>query len=115
MLYNITCDGTMNMNEDKISVWKEEFMAYLKVLFWRFPVSKGKNVKLPLYLLIKHQAMRTYGGVQLQLYIFLTSALKGDEWSASDPSQFTYLIGVQVGLKCSQDAAKRKINASTGN
>jgi hypothetical protein len=30
--------------------------------------------------------MRTYGGVDVQVNILLTSALVGDEWSASRPA-----------------------------
>jgi hypothetical protein len=33
------------MNENKINVWKEECVAYLRVIFWNFPVNKGKNIK----------------------------------------------------------------------
>jgi hypothetical protein len=33
--------------------------------------------------------MKAYGGVDLQIHIFLTSALAGDEWSASRPGRFT--------------------------
>jgi hypothetical protein len=32
--------------------------------------------------------MNTYGGVQVQLRAFLTSALDGGEWSASLPGHF---------------------------
>jgi hypothetical protein len=33
--------------------------------------------------------MKVYGGVDVQIHIFLTSALVGDEWSASRPGSFT--------------------------
>jgi hypothetical protein len=33
--------------------------------------------------------MKAYGGVDVQINIFLTSALAGSEWSASRPGRFT--------------------------
>jgi hypothetical protein len=33
--------------------------------------------------------MKAYGGVDVQIHIFLTSALAGGEWSASRPGRFT--------------------------
>jgi hypothetical protein len=33
--------------------------------------------------------MKAYGGVDVQIRIFLTSALSGGEWSASSPGRFT--------------------------
>jgi hypothetical protein len=33
--------------------------------------------------------MKAYGGVDVQIPIFLTSALAGGEWSGSDPRRFT--------------------------
>jgi hypothetical protein len=36
----------------------------------------------------KHHAMKTYGGVGI-IHVFLTSALVGDEWSASRLCRFT--------------------------
>jgi hypothetical protein len=41
--------------------------------------------------------MKAYGGVDVQIHIFLNSALAGDEWSASRPCRFTpgtHWIGV---------------------
>jgi len=35
-----------------------------------------------------HHAMKTYGGVDVQLHTFLTSPLGGREWSASRPGHF---------------------------
>jgi hypothetical protein len=32
--------------------------------------------------------MKTYGGVDVQIHIFLTSAIPGDKWLASHPIQF---------------------------
>jgi hypothetical protein len=33
--------------------------------------------------------MKAYGGVDIEIHIFLTSALDGGEWSASRPCRFT--------------------------
>jgi hypothetical protein len=33
--------------------------------------------------------MKVYGGVDVEVHIFLTSALAGGEWSASRPCRFT--------------------------
>jgi hypothetical protein len=33
--------------------------------------------------------MTTYGGVEIQIYVILTSAVVGGEWSASQPGRFT--------------------------
>jgi hypothetical protein len=33
--------------------------------------------------------MKAYGGVDIWIHIFLTSALVGEEWSASRPGRFT--------------------------
>jgi hypothetical protein len=33
--------------------------------------------------------MKAYGGVEVKIYIFLTSALAGGKWSASRPGRFT--------------------------
>jgi hypothetical protein len=33
--------------------------------------------------------MKAYGGVDVQIHIFLTSALVGGEWSPSRPGRFT--------------------------
>jgi hypothetical protein len=47
---------------------------------------KGRKVKVKTYIrlgasLIKHYAMKTYWGVDVEVHVFLTSALAGDEWS----------------------------------
>jgi hypothetical protein len=36
-----------------------------------------------------HYATRAYGGVDVQIYIFLTSALVIGEWAASSPGRFS--------------------------
>jgi hypothetical protein len=49
--------------------------------------------------------MKTYGGVDVYIHVFLTSELVGGEWSASRPGRFTprerapgtHWIGGQVG------------------
>jgi hypothetical protein len=35
-----------------------------------------------------HYAMKAYGGVDVWIHVFLTSALVGGEWSASHPGRF---------------------------
>jgi hypothetical protein len=38
--------------------------------------------------MIKHHAMKMYGGVEIYIYPFLTSVLDGYEWSYACPSPF---------------------------
>jgi hypothetical protein len=45
--------------------------------------------KVNLSCLIKHYAMKIYGGVDAQTHAYLTSALIGCEWSVSRPCRFT--------------------------
>jgi hypothetical protein len=53
-------------------------------------VKTGKvKVKLSLCLTIKHYAITGYGGVDVWIHIFFTSALAGGQWSASWPGHFT--------------------------
>jgi hypothetical protein len=56
--------------------------------------------------------MKVYGGVDIYIHIFLTSALVGGEWSASRPSHFTpstHWIGGWVCPRTGLDDVKRKI------
>jgi hypothetical protein len=46
--------------------------------------------------------MKTYGGVDVYIHIFLTSALAGGEWSASRPGRW---VDPRAGL---DDLEKRK-------
>jgi hypothetical protein len=39
--------------------------------------------------LIKHYAMKMFGGVDVWVHVFLTSALVGVQWSHSRPGGFT--------------------------
>jgi hypothetical protein len=39
--------------------------------------------------LFNYHAIKTYGGVEVHLRVFSTSALDGGEWSASRPGRFT--------------------------
>jgi hypothetical protein len=50
--------------------------------------SKNNNITLSLSL-NKHYAMKVYGRLDVQIHIFLTSALPGGKWSASRPGHFT--------------------------
>jgi hypothetical protein len=61
--------------------------------------------------------MKAYGGVDIEIRIFLTSALAGGEWSASRPCRFTpgeidastHWIGDWVGPRAGlNDVEKRK-------
>jgi hypothetical protein len=48
-----------------------------------------RHVRVNLSLcLIKHHAMKTYGGVEVHFHAFLNSVLEGDEWLASRPGRF---------------------------
>jgi hypothetical protein len=55
--------------------------------------------------------MKTYGGVDVYIHVFLTLALVGSEWSASRPGLFTpdtFLIGCWVGPRTSLDDMERR-------
>jgi hypothetical protein len=60
--------------------------------------------------------MKTYGGADVQIHIYLTSALVGDEWSASRPGHFTpgkrapgtHWIGGSVDLRAGLDDVEHR-------
>jgi hypothetical protein len=64
--------------------------------------------------------MKTYGGVEIQTLVFLTSALDGDELSASYLGCFTsgeevpliHCLGGLVGLRANLDAVVKRKNPS---
>jgi hypothetical protein len=59
-----------------------------------------KRQSCPCAYLIKHYAVKAYGGMDVQIHIFLISVLLGGEWSASRPGRFTpstHWIRVWVG------------------
>jgi hypothetical protein len=62
--------------------------------------------------------MKAYGGMDVQIHIFLTSALVGCEWSASRPGRFTpdnRWIGGWVGpISGLDDVEKRKFLSPEG-
>jgi hypothetical protein len=59
--------------------------------------------------------MKAYGGVDVYIHIFLTSALAGGEWSASRPGRFTageripgtHWIGGWVGPRAGLDDVEK--------
>jgi hypothetical protein len=51
-------------------------------------MTMAKKVKLSLCLINRYD-MQTYGGVDAQLHVFLTSALDRGDWLASRPGRFT--------------------------
>jgi hypothetical protein len=62
--------------------------------------------------------MKTYGGVAVQIHVFLTSALVGGEWSVLRPGRFTsgerapgtHWIGSWVGPRVGlEDVERRKM------
>jgi hypothetical protein len=80
---------------------------------YAFLVLVRKRVKLSLNL-TKHYA-KAYGGVDVQIDIFLTSAPVGGEWSASHPCRFTprertpctHWIGGWVGPRADLDGMEK--------
>jgi hypothetical protein len=67
-------------------------------------------------ILIKHYTMKAYGGVDVEVHIFLTVALDGGEWSVSRPSHFapgerapvTHWIGGWVDPRASVDDVEER-------
>jgi hypothetical protein len=60
--------------------------------------------------------MKAYGGVDVQIQVFLTSAVVGDEWSASSPGRFTpgervlctHYVGSWVGPSAGLDDVEKR-------
>jgi hypothetical protein len=55
--------------------------------------------------------MKTYGGVDIKIHVFLTSALVGVEWSASHLDRFTpgtHWIGGRVGPRARLDHVEKR-------
>jgi hypothetical protein len=55
--------------------------------------------------------MKAYGGVAVQIHIFLTSALIGGEWSAPRPGRFTpgtHCIGGWVHSRAGLDEVEKR-------
>jgi hypothetical protein len=76
-----------------------------------------------LCLTVKHRALKTYGGVDVYIHVFLTWPLVGGEWLASGlchstdgEARRTHYIGGCVGCKVSLDPLqKRTLLDPTGN
>jgi len=76
-------------NKEKQWVAVSGVHACVKAYILLFHVSKVRvKMKLPLCL-TKYDAMKTYGGVEVQLYAILTSAPDEVDWSDSRPGHFT--------------------------
>jgi hypothetical protein len=96
----------------KTNVSKTISVLVLRVLISILRRPKS-NRKLSLFL-TKYNVMKAYGGLEVYLHAFLTSALDGGEWSASRAGSFTYKdchwirgsAGPRVGLVAVE---KRKI------
>jgi hypothetical protein len=65
---------------------------------------------------MKHYAMKTYVVVDVYTHVFLTSALVGNEWSASRPDRFipgerapvAHWIGIWVGPRAGLDYMEKR-------
>jgi hypothetical protein len=56
---------------------------------WNYVIKQSRTEEMLSLYLIKHHAMKVYGGLEVCFLTFLTSALDGSEWSASHPGHFT--------------------------
>jgi hypothetical protein len=85
---------------------------------WRGGVVVPSKVQVKLSLCLtnnKYYAMKAHGAVDVEIHIFLTSALDGGEWSASLPGHFTpgerdpytHWIGGWVGPRASLDDVEK--------
>jgi hypothetical protein len=97
---------TLNLDDHPLSAVREYIYTYPP--YWRsFTRLCWDRVKLPLCLKI--------GAVEVQLHVFLISALDGGEWSASWPGCFilgvrvpaTHWIGGWVGPRAGLDAVTK--------
>jgi hypothetical protein len=61
----------------------------LRIIFVEVKGVEVKDIGKVAPVLTKQHAMKTYGGVEVELHAFLTSALDVGKWVASRPGRFT--------------------------
>jgi len=103
-VHSMTAIITRNVTQS--NRWRHEIRRYKESLqlgdLWRHTIKM--LIKLPVFLK-KHQVMKMYGGVEMQLHAFLTSTI-GRKSSASHPGRFTLI------KKCLQYPLCRRLRGS---
>jgi hypothetical protein len=66
--------------------FRGNYIMIYKIAFWTFVVASCRNDKIDW---INHHCKKTCGEVEVQLQVFLTSALNECGWTASCPRHFT--------------------------
>jgi hypothetical protein len=80
--------GFLPPGYELLSYWLNVFIR-AHALAGKKEMWEGKSKFVLCFFLTEHHAMEAYWGVEVKLHAFLTSALDGDEWSASRLGRFT--------------------------
>lgn len=71
----------LNYYSQQFNFRPQKILASLKL-----PLQYSKKVVIPV---LNYEWHKSYGGVEIQFYTFLTKALDGEAWPASHPDSFT--------------------------